>query len=162
MGQATVNPENIKAKLQTPSISSKQTDAPELTNAPGYRAAEAYIRPSPLHTLGTLLEHGFDLRNSIFKLRLDAHKSSTEHTPTEVYLPGVHFPKDKCDVQVTGGKWSISVDDEHGGLVQRLRWWHAEGEQELKVTGVPISMVLGMEDEDGYLEQCQQNRCALM
>ncbi|RFU29116.1 hypothetical protein B7463_g7212, partial [Scytalidium lignicola] len=162
--EPTINPGNIKANLKTPSISSKQTDVPELTNAPGFRAAEAYIRPSPIHTLGTLLEHGFDLQSSIFKLRVDAHKACTEQTPTEIFLPEVHFPKDKCDVQVTGGKWSISVDDEHGGLIQRLRWWHAEGEQQLKITGVQISQTLmtGREDEDGYLEQCQQSKCTLM
>ncbi|KAF8866295.1 glycoside hydrolase [Acephala macrosclerotiorum] len=163
--ESTVNPGNIKDKLKTPSISSKATDAPpELTNAPGFRAAEAYVRPSPIATVGKILHYGFDLRNCIFTFRLHAHAASTEQKPTEIFLPEFHFPKDKCDIEVTAGKWSISTDDTDGGMIQRLRWWHVEGEHHIKVTGVQRrqNMALGKEEEEGYLDQCQQSKCSVM
>ncbi|EKD18776.1 putative glycosyl hydrolase [Drepanopeziza brunnea f. sp. 'multigermtubi' MB_m1] len=159
-----VNPGNIKAKLSTPSISPNPTDMPaELTNAPGYRAAEAYVRPSPIHTVGKILEYGFDLRNCIFSLSFDAHRPSTEEKPTEIFLPEFHFPKDMCEVVVSAGKWEISVDDEDGGMIQRLRWWHVEGVHKIKVIGVMRrqNVALGKEEE-GYLDQCQQSKCAVM
>src|ERR1700733_6707726 len=70
--QSAVNPRNLKASLETPLISSIMTDAPELTKTPGFRAAEAYVRPSPITAVGTILSYGFDLRNCIFTLRLRA------------------------------------------------------------------------------------------
>jgi len=163
--ESTVNPGNLKAKLKTPSISSKATDIPpELTNAPGFRAAEAYVRPSPIATVGRVLSHGFDLRNCIFSLKLHAHKAGSTEQPTEIFLPEFHFPKDKCEIEVSAGKWTISIDDEDGGMIQRLRWWHVEGEHEIKVTGVQRrqNMILGKEEEEGYLDQCQQTKCSLM
>ncbi len=163
--ESTVNPGNIKAKLKTPSISSKFSEAPpELTNAPGFRAAEAYVRPSPISTVGNILSYGFDLRNCIFTFSLNAHEASTEDKPTEIFLPEFHFPKDKSDIVVSAGKWTISTDDADGGMIQRLRWWHVEGEHSLKVTGVQRrqNMALGKEEEEGYLDQCQQSKCALM
>ncbi|KAJ8063626.1 hypothetical protein OCU04_007494 [Sclerotinia nivalis] len=164
--ESTVNPGNLKAALKTPSISSKQTDSPpELTNSPGYRAAEAYVRPSPIATVGKILNSGFDLRNCIFTFRLYAGQAASEETPTEIFLPEFHFPKDKCEVEVSAGKWTISTDDEDGGMIQRLRWWHAEGEHSIKVTGVMRrqNMKLGKAEEEGYYEQCQQNKsCQLM
>lgn len=163
--ESTVNPGNLKAKLKTPSISSEATDKPpELTNAPGFRAAEAYVRPSPISTVGKILNHGFDLRNCIFTLRLHAHQAGTEDHPTEIFLPEFHFPKDRCEVEVTGGKWTISTDDADGGLIQRLRWWHVDGEHSIRVKGVQRrqNMMLGKEEEEGYLDQCQQTKCSVM
>ncbi|EHK97773.1 putative Uncharacterized glycosyl hydrolase [Glarea lozoyensis 74030] len=153
--ESTVNPGNLKAKLKTPSISSQATTdkPPELTNSPGFRAAEAYI-----------INYGFDLRNCVFTLNLKADKVAPQDSPTEIFLPEFHFPKDVCDVEVSGGKWTINTDDEDGGMIQRLRWWHAEGEQSIKVTGVQRrqNMSLGKEEEEGYLDQCQQSKCGLM
>lgn len=163
--ESAINPGNLKANLKTPSISSEATNTPaELTNAPGFRAAEAYVRPSPLATVGKILNSGFDLRNCVFTLRLHAHKAGSEETPTEIFLPEFHFPKDKCDVEVSGGKWTISTDDEDGGMIQKLRWWHMEGEQFIKVKGVQRrqNMRLGKEEEEGYLDQCQQTKCTVM
>ena len=52
------------------------------------------------------------------------------------------------------------------GLLQKLRWWHGEGEQSLKVVGVKRrqGMRMGSEEEEaGYLEQCNQSyKCAVM
>jgi hypothetical protein len=66
---------------------------------------------------------------------------------------------------VSGGKWSISNDDgEGGGVIQILKWWHREGEQTLKVTGVRSASqaILAGEEEAGYLDQCQQTKCSVM
>jgi hypothetical protein len=164
--ESTVNPGNLKAKLKTPSIASQVTadKPPELTNSPGFRAAEAYVRPSPFASVGKVISYGFDLRNCIFTLKLKADKVAAEDSPTEIFLPEFHFPKDVCDVVVSGGKWTINTDDADGGMIQRLRWWHAEGEQTIKVTGVQRrqNMSLGKEEEEGYLDQCQQSRCSVM
>ncbi|RDW68003.1 (trans)glycosidase-4 [Coleophoma cylindrospora] len=163
--EATVTPGNLKKSLRTPSISSEQSNTPpELTNAPGFRAAEAYVRPSPIATVGKLVESGFDLRNCVFTMKLFAAKSGVEDTPTEIFLPEFHFPKDKCEVEVTSGKWSISTDDSDGGIIQKLRWWHVEGEHSIKITGVQRrqNMALGKEEEEGYLDQCQQTKCSIM
>jgi hypothetical protein len=163
--ESTINPGNLKARLQTPSISSREADGPpELTNSPGFRAAEAYIRPSPIATVGSIVNSGFDLRSCTFTLRLRAQKAGSEDTPTEVFLPEYHFPKDRCEVQVSSGKWSISTDDFEGVMVHKLSWWHVEGEHSLKVTGVQrrLNVALGKEDEEGYLDQCQQSKCNVM
>lgn len=163
--ESTVNPGNIKSQLKTPSISSKVSESPpELTNAPGFRAAEAYVRPSPIATVGKILSYGFDLRNCIFDFKLHAHIASTDERPTEIFLPEFHFPKDNCDIVVSSGKWTISIDDEDGGMIQKLRWWHVEGEHSIKVTGMQRrqNMKLGKEEEEGYLDQCQQSKCSVM
>lgn len=114
--------------------------------------------------MGTVLSHGFDLRNCIFTLRLHAHKAVEEERPTEIFLPEFHFPKDKSEIEVSAGKWTITTDDEDGGMVQKLRWWHVEGEHSIKVTGVQRrqNMSLGKEEEEGYLDQCQQSKCNVM
>ena len=162
--ESTVNPGNLKAKLKTPSISSQAKEVPaELTNAPGFRAAEAYIRPSPIATVGRIISHGFDLKNCIFTLNLHAHIAGSDDRPTEIFLPEFHFPKDKCEIEVSAGKWTISTDDEDGGMIQRLRWWHVEGEHNIKITGVQRTQImLGREEEEGYLDQCGQSKCQVM
>jgi hypothetical protein len=160
-----VTPGNLKATLKTPSISSEApSKPPELTNAPGFRAAEAYVRPSPIATVGRLLQSGFDLKSAVFTLRLQAPEATTEDNPTEIFLPEFHFPKDLSDIRVSGGKWSISSDDSNQGLIQILRWWHSEGEHDIKVTGIQSrqNAPLGSEEEDGYMDQCQQSKCLVM
>ena len=122
------------------------------------------MRPSPVATAGQIKSYGFDLRNCIFHVVVSAPTATTTDAPTEVFLPDFHFPSDRLAVDVTGGKWAITVDDVHGGVVQKLRWWHAEGEQTLKVQGVKRRQGarVGREEEEGYLEQCQQTRCSVM
>lgn len=138
----------------------RKSDTPaELGSKPGFRAAEAYVRPSPIAVVGDVISYGFDLRNAVFTLALESKNVATEDVPTEVFLPEFHFPRDNVDVEVTSGKWTISVDDTDGGLIQRLRWIHGAGKQNLKVKGVQRrqGMALGKEEEEGYLEQCRQN-----
>ena len=163
--KSAVNPGNLKAKLRTPSISSRTTDDPELTSTPGFRAAEAYVRPSPIASAGTILSYGFDLRNCTFTLKLLVREAGPDAQTTDISLPEFHFPKDKCEVEVTSGKWTISTDGTGDGLIQRLRWWHLEGEQTIKVTGVRTrqAAMLGLDEDDSYLEQCQEtSKCGVM
>ena len=55
-------------------------------------------------------------------------------------------------------------DDDDLGLIQRLKWWHGVGDQKITVKGVKRrpGMALGKEEEEGYLDQCQQTRCRIM
>lgn len=119
------------------------------------------MRPSPIKTNGCVQKYGFDLRNCVFTLSLDGERATREETPTEIFLPEYHFAASHTKVEATGGKWTISVDDVDGGTVQRLRWWHGEGEQSIKVEGVKRRQGMFMEndteyEDGGYLEQCRQ------
>ena len=109
--------------------------------------------------------HGFDLRNATFNLSLQCEKPPSEDAPTEIFLPEFHFPREDSVVEVSGGKWTLSVDDDGDlGLMQRLKWWHGVGDQKITVKGVKRrqGMALGNEEEEGYLDQCQQSRCRIM
>ena len=80
------------------------------------------------------------------------------------YLPEFHFPSGQTSVEVSGGKWTISSEETNGALQQTLRWWHAEGEQSMTVKGVvrKPGSALGTEEDEGYLQQCQKQTCAVM
>ncbi|RYO77205.1 hypothetical protein DL764_010231 [Monosporascus ibericus] len=157
--ETAVTPGNLKRTLTNPSISSEPSSLkPELTNAAGYRAAEAYVRPAPIYTNGFITDYVFDLKKCEFTLDLEATKLPSEDLPTVIFLPDYHFPQEQCTVMVSGGKWEISTDDEERVLVQKLRWWHSDGPQSLKITGLvrPRNALAGSTEEAGYLEQCQQ------
>lgn len=157
--ETAVIPGNLKQTLTNPSISSEPSSLkPELTNAPGYRAAEAYVRPAPIYTNGFITDYVFDLKKCEFTLNLEATKLPSKELPTVIFLPDYHFPQEQCTVMVSGGKWEISTDDEERALVQKLRWWHSDGPQSLKITGLvrPRNALAGSAEEAGYLEQCQQ------
>ncbi len=158
---SSVNPTNLKRTLTNPSISSEAAARPpELTASPGYRAAEAYVRPAPVAVAGLIAQYGFDLRQCQFNLTIQAPKVAAPDAPTVVFLPEYHFPKDACVVEASSGKWEISNDEEETALVQRLRWWHGEGEQTLRITGVvrKYNAIEGSAatEEAGYYEQCNQ------
>ncbi|KAI1413382.1 glycoside hydrolase family 5 protein [Hypoxylon sp. FL1857] len=158
--ETSVTPGNLRRTLTNPSIASEQTSQnPELTNTPGYRAAEAYVRPAPIATNGAIIDYVFDLKNCEFTLEIDGTTPPSEDLPTTVFLPEYHFPKDQCTVTVSLGKWEISTDDEERTWVQKLRWWHGPGKQSLKVGGLvrPHNSLAGTAEEAGYLEQCQQS-----
>ncbi|KAK0673705.1 glycoside hydrolase superfamily [Cercophora samala] len=149
----SVTPANLRRSITNPSISTEVTNRqPELTVAPGYRAAEAYVRPAPVVTVGTIKNYFFDLKQCQFNMTITAHKAAETDTPTIILLPDYHFPKDECMVEVSSGKWEISSDEEESIMLQRLRWWHAEGEQVLKITGVIKKHNIG-EGEGGYYDQ---------
>lgn len=154
-----VTPANLKRTITNPSISSTpSTRDPELTNTPGYRAAEAFIRPTPTVVAGDMLASGFDLRKCTYNLKVSAPKPAEDGAPTVVYLPEFHFPKDECEVAVSAGKWEISYDEDEGTLLQRLKWWHPAGEHTLTVSGVirEHNATEGSAEDAGYLEQCQK------
>lgn len=157
--ETSVTPSNLKRTLTTPSISSTPAiEDPELTNSPGYRAAEAYVRPAPVATNGPIVDYVFDLKKCEFTLDIEGSSAQSDEFPTTVFLPEYHFPKDQCTVAVSSGKWEISTDDDERTWIQKLRWWHGDGKQSLKVTGLirPHNTLAGTAEEAGYLEQCQQ------
>lgn len=158
-----MGPGNLKRALTSPSISSERSQtSPD--GKQGFRAAEAYIRPSPIVTNGNLSHYGFDLRNCTFTLSLEAKASTPEDAPTEIYLPEFHFPSAHTVVTVSGGKWTIDFEEVGSVSVQRLRWWHGEGEQEIKIQGLKRKPgeILSTAEDEGYLEQCQRNTCTVM
>lgn len=159
-----VSPRNLKDTLKAPEITLQKSKTPsEIGSTAGYRAAEAYVRPSPIATVGKVTSYGFDLRNVTFTLALESAKAATEDLQTEVFLPEFHFPRDSTKVEVSSGRWSISIDAADGGFVQRLRWQHGDGKQNLTVKGVQrqMGMSLGTEEEEGYYAQLQ-SKCSLM
>ena len=125
----------------------------------GYRAAEAYIRPAPVAVHGIVTAFGFDLRNCVFTLTLTAPSSTREAAPTEIFLPEWHFPGNGTSIDVTGGKWAVSIIDER----QMLRWWHAEGDQKITIRGVKqrLGRISSSDDDESYLRQYQQ-QCSMM
>jgi hypothetical protein len=164
----TVTPTNLKRTLTNPSISSAPVpSSPDLTNAPGLRAAEAFVRPAPVTVSGTSKHYTFDLQKCEFSLTVEADKPTAAGEPTVIFLPEYHFPKDSCVVEVSSGKWELRSDEDEIVLLQRLRWWHAEGEQTIKITGLARrhNVVDGAGDEAGYYDQCNQgtwSNCSLM
>ena len=147
-------------------LSLQRSNTPvEIGSNPGYRAAEAYVRPSPIATVGSVISYGFDLRNCTFTLLLECTDAATEKVPTEVFLPEYHFPKDNMAVEVSSGKWTISVDDVNGAMIQVLRWQHEKGTQSLTVKGVKTRQGTSLdqgEEAPGYLQQCWQSGCTIM
>jgi len=129
--------------------------SPELSSNPGLRAAEAFVRPSPIATHGNVIKYGFDLRNCTFSFTLAAESATREDLPTEIYLPDYHFPAGQTTVEVTGGRWSIDVTDVDSQPMQTMRWWHGEGEQTITIKGVKrkAGATSGDADEEaGYYE----------
>ncbi|KAI9823500.1 MAG: hypothetical protein M1826_007712 [Phylliscum demangeonii] len=161
----TVTPSNLHDKLATPSMTSSDTASglAEPPIKPGHRAAEAFIRPSPVFTTGALQSHGFDLRTCTFTLTLSATRPTEQDAPTEVILPEYHFPAHATDVDVSGGKWSVSLDSIEDVQVQKLRWWHGHGEQTLTVKGLVrrIGRTTEPEQDEGYLAQIWET-CVVM
>jgi hypothetical protein len=85
--------------------------------------------------------------------------------PTEIYLPDFHFPESNLVVTVSGGKWDIDNQDIQGVKLQHLRWWHGEGEQDIKIEGLkrkPGEIANPAGEDVSYLEQCQKGQCLMM
>ncbi|KAJ5475487.1 glycosyl hydrolase [Penicillium diatomitis] len=155
-----VGPRNLKRALTNPSIASVSSQVPKR-----YRAAEAYIRPSPIYVSGSLTSHVFDLRNCMFTMTLTTDVATKSDAPTEIYLPEFHFPASKIVVAVSGGKWQIDYQEIQSIRVPRLQWWHAEGEQSIKIEGIkrkPGELNTSSSDEGSYLERCEKGDCRLM
>ncbi|THC96506.1 hypothetical protein EYZ11_004005 [Aspergillus tanneri] len=160
-----VGPGNLKDALRSPSISTEHSQL--LKDNVGFRAAEAYIRPSPIVTNGLVTKHGFDLRNCTFTMSLVGKETFVrDDRPTEIYLPDFHFPGTHVVVSVSSGEWAIDSADINSVRVQRLRWWHPKGDQNIKIEGVkrkPGGLSNGASADDvTYLEQCRSGGCTAM
>ncbi|KAF2641513.1 glycosyl hydrolase-like protein [Massarina eburnea CBS 473.64] len=155
-----VTPGTLRRTLTADQMSTKSGDK----DVRGLRAAEAFIRPTPVATHGDVKSFGFDLRNCTFKFTLTAPSSTAESAPTVIFLPDFHFPTGQTTVEVSGGKWTISSEETSGAIQQMLQWWHAEGDQTMTVKGVVRKQggALGGEEDEGYLQQCQKAACAVM
>ena len=153
---STIDPANLKHHLKAPRISSRSSSDGEGPHNPGIRAAEAFIRPSPIATVGEVFRYGFDLKSCVFTFSLKADKSTTEDLFTEIYLPDFHFPQEKTTVEVTSGKWMMEMHDVNGEGMQTLKWWHHQGEQSITVRGVKRKLGVVSdnieEDDPGYYE----------
>ena len=164
---APVTPESLKKTLSVSSMSADQQALSAADGAPGFRAAEAYIRPTPVYTHGSVTSFGFDLKNCTFNLSLASPSSTPQDFPTEVFLPDFHFPQQQTSVEASGGKWMIEVVEEvEGAPRQVFRWWHGEGEQKLIIKGVKRKggAVSGAEEGEGYMEAYWQmgRNCSVM
>lgn len=163
----SINPTNISDHIKRPEISNRMPSSPELSNSPGLRSAEAFVRPSPIATVGDVVSYGFDLKSCTFTFSLNANQVAKEDLVTEIHLPEYHFPPAKTTVEVTGGTWSIDVVDVDGEGMQVMRWWHGEGEQSMTVKGIKRKLgAMGQEadDEVGYYEAVRQlaTNCVIM
>lgn len=154
-----VNPGNLTKSLSPDKMSSKSGDDGDVR---GLRAAEAFVRPTPVTVHGDITSFGFDLKNATFKLSLSAPSSTAQEAPTVIYLPEFHFPT--STVEVSGGNWSIMSEENNGSVQQMLRWWHAEGDQTMTVKGVVRKQggPLSTDEDEGYLQQCQKQACVVM
>ena len=158
-----VVPDNLKRALAHSSILSVADQPP--SRPKGYRAAEAYLRPSPIYVSGVLDNYLFDLKNCTFTMSLTAKAATAFDAPTEIYLPEVHFPKRNTVITASGGRWEIGYQEIQTVKFQLLRWWHGEGEQNVKIEGLKRQdgLFLRPSEEDiSYLEQCQRGQCVLM
>ena len=127
-------------------------------NKPGFRAAEAFLRPYPVYTYGDLIEFGFDLKQCVFSLKLKSGCSSPQDAPTEIFLPDYHFPSDIMEVDISGGKWNLKTHTSQSGPYYILEWWHAEGEQDIKIKGFSRQESLAASSFD----ICRQGGCIIM
>ncbi|KAL7276277.1 hypothetical protein RUND412_000743 [Rhizina undulata] len=157
-GQAMIDAQSLKRSLTGNTMSTDPKDMlNETLGVAGTRASEAFVRPSPVHTAGVIIDSGFLLASSTFHLKLSAPKATDEAAPTEIFMPPFHFPKDDIQVEVSGGKWEY---DDEGNV---LRWWHMEGEQWIKVNGV--KKMGAAYDDESYMEMCSRNykqQCAII
>ncbi|CAA9965970.1 Glycoside hydrolase family 5 protein [Pyrenophora teres f. maculata] len=158
---ASITPSNIQKTVSSEQMSPTKDEG----DVRGLRAAEAFIRPTPVVVHGDISSYGFDLRYCTFKLALSAPSSTSEDAPTVCYLPEFHFPSGQTSVQVSGGKWTITSEETNGALQQTLRWWHAAGDQSITVKGMvrkPGNALGTEDDEGGYLQQYSSQFCTVM
>ncbi|KAJ5311997.1 hypothetical protein N7508_002827 [Penicillium antarcticum] len=104
------------------------------TRRRGYRAAEAYLRPSPIRVRGQLHSYDFDLKKCTFTMAMTA-KATVPHSPSEIYLPHFHFEVGNIAVTVSEGEWEIVEQEFNTVRIQCLLWWHDEGKVNIKIKG---------------------------
>nr|POE48762.1 putative glycosyl hydrolase [Quercus suber] len=166
-GNTPVTPDSLQKTLSVDSMPNIHLRATQSTETPGFRAAEAYVRPTPIATHGSIISFGFDLKTCSFTLALNATSATPQDAPTEIFLPDFHFPVGQTSVEVTGGKWTIQVDEMVESAPQQImRWWHGEGEQKIVVKGIrrKRGTLAIREEEEGYLDAYWQmgKNCTIM
>lgn len=164
---APVTPNSIQKTLSVNEMSPTNSPSIAASEAPGFRAAEAYVRPTPVLTHGDIQSFGFDLKNCTFHLNLTAPSATPQEYPTEVFLPEFHFPQQQTTVESSGGKWEIRIDETMEGAPQQVfRWWHGEGEQKLTIKGIKRKRgtLQAKEEDEGYMEAYWQmgKNCSVM
>jgi hypothetical protein len=156
----TKKEEDPQAVFKARSINTPTSSSETLTSAAdsavvevaGSRAAEAFIRPSPVFTHGTVLSAGFTLSSATFDMKLEAPSPTPDHAPTVIYVPTFHFPLDAMSVEISGGKWDFDSEKQY------LKWYHGDGEQTIKITGIKV---LGGVDDQTYVDSCVTS-CSVM
>jgi len=124
-----------------------------------FRAAEAYIRPTPVYTHGDVVSFGFDLKTVEFKMSVSARSSATTESYTEIFLPTYHFEKGQFDVHIDDGRWDLDVDDCQGTITQRLRWWYPAGQHTISIKAA--ARRAGRISRESPMDQCM-DKCSLM
>lgn len=92
------------------------------------------------------------MSTATFEMKIDAPSQTPENLPTEVFVPPFHFPVNEMQVTASDGKW------EYDDSKKYLKWWHASGQQSLKIVGVKRVSLLS--DESGW-SSCSQV-CSVM
>ncbi|KAK7206880.1 glycoside hydrolase superfamily [Myxozyma melibiosi] len=97
----------------------------------GSRAAQAFVRPFPLVTAGLPREYGFDLAKKEFSMVIVADDNTGQPSnATQIHVPELHFPNGVMDVRISSGRFEIDK------VAQRLRWWHDDGVQSIRIFGL--------------------------
>ncbi len=135
-----VTPANLKRMLTQPSISSRPNSgsgsgnnnnnanarqapsspalsSPELTTAPGLRAAEAYVRPAPVAVAGEVVDYGFDLHRCEFSLKVWAETDEKRLAVARMELSS--SGGDGSDGSDTLGAWPPLVGVDPETLIKR-------------------------------------------
>jgi len=148
----TVDSSSLRQALATPQMSANRVSISSGAST-GTRAAEAFIRPAPVRISGTLISYRFNLASATFVLEVNGNEPA-EATPTEIFLPLYHFPKDSFDISVSDGRWNYE------NATQTLRWWHKEGSQKISVVGEKrFSQTY---EDDTYLDMFKNAGCTVM
>ncbi|KAF2481840.1 putative glycosyl hydrolase [Neohortaea acidophila] len=164
---ATIGPGSLKKTLSVNQMVRNPSYSVQADEQPGFRAAEAFVRPSPVYTHGTVDSYGFDLKNCAFTLSLTSPSPTPQDYPTEIILPEFHFPQQYTSVDATGGKWKIEVEEKAEGARQQVfKWWHGEGEQKVTIKGVKRKngAFVSKEEDESYMEAywAMGKNCAVM
>ena len=164
--QSPVLPEKLKNTLSTPSISIAEVQHScrdwkhaRLPSRRGLRSPQPYrhCRQCDIFRLRSAKRH-------IHILARNARIPLPRKCRQRYFCRSFISHATRLLLKSASGKWTISVDDMDGGLIQRLRWYHGAGKQNMTVKGVQRrqGMALGKEEEEGYLEQCRQSKCNTM
>ena len=159
----TLPPVNDAKRVMSASVSDRYPSPVESSDSDNHywypRAAYAFIRPAPISTHGSIVSYGFDLKKMTFSMDVLASRTAAKDTPTEVFLPQLHFPQDLFDVDVSAGHFELAIEQVGSeGRRQILRWWNEDGQQQLKVK----AKGLASETDGWFMDRCGESRCQAM